>query len=103
MDYKPDKKSSRKTTATEIWIFKTKLTIIAVVLAEIMLLILCFNDFYLSIVLVFGLCWLILDLFLINKTKIYTLKEMKFLQLAVTFWGFERYSMFGGVLAYYKF
>lgn len=88
MDYEPDKKSCRKTTATEIGIFKTKLIIIAVVLIEIMLLLFCFDDFYLSIVLVLGLSWLILDLFLINKTKIYTLKEMKLFAIGSNILGF---------------
>lgn len=88
MDIRPDKKANRKTTATAIGIFKTKLVIVSIVLAEVLLLFFCFDAFYFAIVLLFGLLWLLLDLFLINKTKIYTLKEMKFFALGSNLLGF---------------
>lgn len=81
MDVEPDKKANRKTTATQIGIFKTKIIIIFVVSLEVLLLLFYFDAFYFSIVLIVGLLWLFLDLFYINKTKTYSLKEMKFFAL----------------------
>ena|GEM_PF-3731222 len=76
------------TTATQIGIFKTKLIIIFIVSLEVLLLLFYFDAFYFSIVLIVGLLWLFLDLFYINKTKTYSLKEMKVFALGSNIMGF---------------
>lgn len=77
MDYMPDKKSNRKTTATVIGIYRTKLLIILLVFFEILILTYYFEAKYLALVLMAGFVWLLIDLFVIYKAQNYNLKEMK--------------------------
>ncbi|MEL6922871.1 MAG: UbiA family prenyltransferase [Bacteroidota bacterium] len=77
MDVHPDKAGGRRTTATEIGIKKTKLLIIFIVMAEVSLLFFVFQDSIFGGMLLLGLLWLLLDLFLIFKTQRYTLAQMK--------------------------
>ena len=81
MDIEADKKGGRQTTATVIGIKKTKLLIILVVLLETVLLLFHFKDYIFGGMLVLAFIWLLLDLFLIYKTRIYTLNQMKLFAL----------------------
>lgn len=77
MDIVPDRKAGRTTTATLIGTKKTKLLIILVVAAEVSLLYGVYQEFIFGSMLAVGLLWLIIDLSLIFKTKVYTLWQMK--------------------------
>ncbi len=77
MDIKPDRESGRQTTATVLGTRKTKLIIIGIVSAEVLLLFTVYQDFVFGGMLGIGLLWLLLDLFFIYKTKTYTLTQMK--------------------------
>lgn len=77
MDIEPDRKAGRKTSATIIGIKNTKLLIIAIVLIEVVILLFTFQEFIFGGILAFGLIWLLLDLFVIYKTKTYSLSQMK--------------------------
>lgn len=81
MDIEPDRASGRRTTATLLGMKKTKLIIIGIVLTEVVILMVCFKELIFGGMLALGLLWLILDLFLIYKTKKYTLNQMKFFGL----------------------
>ncbi len=76
MDIEPDRKANRHTTATKLGIFNTKLLIIGIVCLEAALLIFYFDDIFFGGMLVLAVIWLLMDLFIIFKNKIYTLKEM---------------------------
>jgi len=77
MDIVPDKAGGRKTTATKIGMKNTKLLIIAIVSVEVWMIMFVFEDMVFGSMLALGLVWLLLDLFLIFKTKEYTLAQMK--------------------------
>lgn len=77
MDIEPDKKAGKTTTAVLLGIKKTKILIISIVAAEVTLLSVVFGDYYFAGMLGLGLLWLLVDLFIIYKSKIYTLSEMK--------------------------
>jgi 4-hydroxybenzoate polyprenyltransferase len=77
MDIEPDRKAGRKTTATVIGMRNTKLLIILIVLAEVILLFTVYQEYIFGSMLGIGLLWLLVDLFLIFKTKTYTLAQMK--------------------------
>ncbi len=77
MDIEPDGKTGRKTTAVILGMKKTKLIIIAIVAAEVSLLFIHYKEFIFGSMLLFGLIWLLLDLFFIYRTKTYTVNEMK--------------------------
>lgn len=79
MDIEPDQEAGRKTTATVLGIYRTKLLIIAVVTAEVLLLVVTFKEYIFGGMLAFGLIWLLIDLFYLFKTKSYTLQQMKLL------------------------
>jgi len=57
--------------------YETKLLIIGIVAFEVGLLFFAFQEFIFGGILSLALLWLILDLVLIFKTKIYTLQQMK--------------------------
>ncbi|MGB1217853.1 MAG: UbiA family prenyltransferase, partial [Saprospiraceae bacterium] len=78
MDIEPDRKAKRKTTATQLGVKGTKCLIITIVLIEVLLLVFCYQDFIFGGMLACGLLWLLLDLLVIYKGKIYSLKEMQF-------------------------
>ncbi|MEM1323443.1 MAG: UbiA family prenyltransferase [Bacteroidota bacterium] len=77
MDVEPDRRSGRRTTATQIGVRKTKLLIIAIVLTEVLILFWVFEEYIFGGMLALGLLWLLLDLFIIFKTKQYTLWQMQ--------------------------
>ena len=78
MDIDADRKTGRKTTATLLGVFKSKLIIIGIVAAEVSIMLFYFSDFYFGGFLAFALFWLLLDLFVIFKTNRYSLAQMKF-------------------------
>lgn len=78
MDIEPDRQSNRKTTATVLGMKKTKMLIIGIVCVEVALLFYVFRDFVFGSVLAMGLVWLLLDLFIIYRTKTYSIGQMKF-------------------------
>lgn len=77
MDIEPDRKASRKTTATVIGMKNTKLLIILIVFSEVMLLFTVYKEYIFGSMLAIGLFWLMIDLFLVFKTRSYTLFQMK--------------------------
>lgn len=77
MDIEPDRKSGRKTTATILGMKKTKLLIIGIVAAEVFILFYFYKEFIFGGILAMGLLWLLIDLFVIYKTKTYSLPQMK--------------------------
>ena len=77
MDIEPDRKAGRKTTATLLGMKWTKLLIILFVALEVGLLVGVFGDYIFGGMLVLGLVWLLLDLFVIFKTQTYTLGQMR--------------------------
>lgn len=85
MDIDPDRRSGRRTTATLIGMKKTKLLIIGIVAVEVGLLFFVFKEYIFGGMLIMALLWLIIDLFLIFKTKIYTLQQMKLFGLLSNF------------------
>ncbi len=85
MDIEPDKKAGRKTTATLLGVQKTKLLIIFIVSLEVAILLFVFNEFYFGLFLGLALVWLLIDLFIIYKTQIYSLGQMKFFALMSNF------------------
>ncbi len=77
MDIEPDRAANRATTATVLGIRNTKLLIIGIVAIETSLLIFVYQDYMFGGMLGLGLVWLLTDLFLIFKTKAYTLTQMR--------------------------
>jgi 4-hydroxybenzoate polyprenyltransferase len=77
MDFEPDQKSGRKTTATVIGVKKTKLLIILIVTLEVSLLLLIFKEYIFGGMLTLSLLWLIIDLLIVFKNKTYSLSQMK--------------------------
>lgn len=77
MDIEPDRRSGRQTTATKIGMKNTKLLIILIVLSEASLLFFVFREYIFGGMLGLALLWLIIDLTIIFKTKIYTVQQMK--------------------------
>jgi len=97
MDIEPDRKANRKTTATVIGMKYTKLLIIMIVLAEVVLLLTIYQEYIFGAMLGLGLLWLLIDLFLVFKTKTYTLAQMKLFGLlsnvmAIVSMGYVWYS-----------
>ena len=77
MDIEPDRNSGRKTTATLLGMKRTKLLIMAIVVAEVVLLFYAFEEFWFGSILVLALVWLLLDLLVVFRDKTYTLAQMK--------------------------
>lgn len=77
MDIQPDMQAGRRTTATVIGMRNTKLLIILIVMTEAYLLFFVFGEIIFGVFLALALLWLIIDLAIIFKTKIYTLEQMK--------------------------
>jgi len=74
MDIEPDSTAGRRTTATAIGAIWTKTLIIAVVIAEILMLGLCFGDWPFAGGLGLFLCWLLFDLVKIGAKKYSTVQ-----------------------------
>jgi len=76
MDIVPDSKVGKRTTAVVLGMYKTKLLIIAIVAAEVFVSAYIFQDVLFTGMLACGLIWLFIDLFLVFKTKAYSLQQM---------------------------
>jgi len=77
MDITPDRKAGRTTTATTLGMRGTKMLIILIVATETALLMFAYGDYIFGGMLGMGLIWLLLDLFVIYKTKRYTIEQMQ--------------------------
>lgn len=77
MDITPDRKAGRTTTATTLGMRGTKMLIILIVAIETALLFFVYRDYVFGGMLGLGLIWLLLDLFVIYKTKRYTVEQMQ--------------------------
>lgn len=77
MDIAPDKAAGRVTTATKIGMYYTKLLIIMIVITELTLLVIMYEEYIFAGMLGLGLLWLLIDLFIIFKTQTYSLVQMK--------------------------
>ena len=77
MDYIPDKLSGRITTATKIGVKNTKLLIIIIVSAEVLLLLFAYQEWVFGGFLAAVLLWLIIDLTLVFKSQEYSIWQMK--------------------------
>lgn len=83
MDIEPDLKSGKRTTATIIGRTNTKLVMLFILLIEVYILSSWFQDYVLAgFLMVFSL-WLILDTFVLFKSKPYSVKQMKLFGLAM--------------------
>lgn len=77
MDIEPDRKAGRQTTATLLGRVNTKILIILIVTAEMLLIMLVYQDYIFGGMFAFAIAWLLIDLLIIFKNKAYTLSEMK--------------------------
>ncbi len=83
MDIEPDKLANKKTTATILGRRKTKFLMFSLLLFEVYILVFWFHDYVLSGFLACFSAWLILDVFVIFKSKPYTLPQMKLFGFAM--------------------
>ena len=83
MDIEPDLKSGKRTTATIIGRKSTKLIMLLILLIEVFILSVWFQDFVLAGFLAVFSLWLILDTFIFFKSKPYTVKQMKLFGIAM--------------------
>ncbi len=83
MDIEPDIAAKKKTTATLIGRKNSKLLMLCILLAEICILLIWFNDYVLAGFLAAFSAWLILDVFLLFKEKPYSLFQMKLFGIAM--------------------
>lgn len=83
MDIDPDLKAGKRTTATLIGRRKTKLLMLFLLILEVFILSFWFQDYVLSAFLVVFSLWLVVDIFIIFKTKPYTVNQMKLFGLAM--------------------
>ncbi len=79
MDIEPDRKAGRKTTATVLGLVKSKWLIAFIVATETVLLMTVFDEYIFGGMLGMGVIWLLLDILLIYKDRMYTEKEMRLL------------------------
>lgn len=82
MDIEPDRKAGKVTTATILGHQKTKMFIISIVFVEVLFLFYFYHEFIFGGLLAAGLLWLLLDVFILFKSKSYTLGEMKLFAFA---------------------
>lgn len=83
MDIGPDLLSGKKTTATIIGRKNAKLLMLFLLIVEVIMLTVWFQDFVLAGSLsIFG-CWLVLDIYVFFKDKPYLLNQMKIFGLAI--------------------
>lgn len=83
MDIEPDTLANKKTTATLIGRKNTKFIMLGILLLEVYLLSVWFQDYVLSGFLGIFSAWLVLDIFIFFKDKPYTLAQMKFFGIAM--------------------
>ena len=77
MDIEPDRLSNKKTTATVIGRKKAKYLMIALLLLEVYILLIWFNDYVLASFLGLFSIWMFVDVFILFRDKPYTLSQMK--------------------------
>ena len=77
MDIEPDSEAGRQTTATLLGMQRTKLLIMSLVVAEVLLLFYAFNEWIFGGILAIGLVWLLLDLLVVFRGKTYTVQQMR--------------------------
>lgn len=78
MDVEPDRGAGRRTTATVLGVRQTKLLILALVLAELIVVSVWIDAVPLSLMLVAAALWLVFDsLWLFRGRQTYTLREMR--------------------------
>ena len=77
MDIDPDQSAGRRTTGTILGHRPTKVLIIAIVAAEVALLVLVYGDLIFAGLLSLFLVWLILDITVLFGSRRYTLNEMR--------------------------
>ncbi len=82
MDFIPDRAAGRETTTTKLGLRRSKLLIILIMVGEIIILFQTFKEYIFGGVLALGLLWLILDLFVIYRTRPYTVFQMKLFAFA---------------------
>lgn len=83
MDIEPDIAAKKKTTATLIGRKNSKLLMLGLLLSEICILLVWFNDYVLAGFLAVFSVWLMLDLFFLFKEKPYSLFQMKLFGIAM--------------------
>ena len=81
MDIEPDRASGRKTTATILGVKKAKWLIISIVIAEVLLMFIAYNEYIFGGFLALGLLWLLLDVLVLFKSNNYTVGQMKLFAL----------------------
>jgi len=77
MDIEPDRKAGKKTTAAFIGRLNAKGLMLDLLLLEILILSVGFQDYVLSSFLMVFSAWLVFDIFIFFKEKPYTLAKMK--------------------------
>ncbi|MEM7582912.1 MAG: UbiA family prenyltransferase [Acidobacteriota bacterium] len=88
MDLEPDRKGGRRTVALALGRFWTKTVIVALVAFECSLLLFVFGDLVLAAILAAGLVWLLADLFVLFKDRVYTVGEMRLFGIAMNIAGY---------------
>ncbi len=83
MDIEPDLQSGKRTTATIIGRRNTKYLMLLILLIEVYILSIWFQDYVLSGFLLIFSFWLILDTFFIFKSKPYSVKQMNLFGIAM--------------------
>jgi 4-hydroxybenzoate polyprenyltransferase len=88
MDVVPDKQTGRKTSAIFLGIKLTKLIVIILVAIESFWLWYFFQEWLLSLFLLLGVIWLLLDLLVLYKDRNYTRKEFILFGYGINFSGY---------------
>ncbi len=88
MDIEPDRKGGRRTVASVLGRRWTKGVIVALVAFECGLLVFVFGDLVLAAILAAGLVWLLADLLVIFKDRVYTVAEMRLFGIAMNLAGY---------------
>lgn len=88
MDLGPDEQGGRRTTALVLGRRWTKALIVLLVAIECALLLWVFGDPILAGILAAGLIWLLADIFLIYKDRVYTVAEMRLFGIGMNFAGY---------------
>lgn len=76
MDIDPDRLASKTTSALLLGRRKAKLLMVLILISEVYLLSFWFEDYVLAAVLGLFVLWLLLDIFVLFRSKAYTLKQM---------------------------
>lgn len=105
MDIEPDILSNKKTTATIIGRKKTKYIMIFLLVIEVYILAVWFQDYILAGFLGLFSIWMVLDVFIFFKEKPYTLSQMKLFGLAmnVSAFGTMGWVLYSGELLHPMF